>query len=120
MQVPNFFLVPLLQDRNIGMNWTYTLERMPSPKHRNMHVVRVTSKSRRGVGVGGGGGDGRRALEDKIDIHFFTNVDEHAIKVRPTNGRVGWDNRKLLKERAKVTPTLLCGYVVASLNTCNT
>ena len=57
------------------MNWTYALERMPSDDHENRHVVRVTSKPRKtkreGAAVGG-----------KIDIRFFTNVDEHAIKVR--------------------------------------
>ena len=57
------------------MNWTYALERMPSDDHENRHVVRVTSRPRNektpSSGVGG-----------KIDIRFFTNVDEHAIKVR--------------------------------------
>ena len=52
------------------MNWTYALERMPSPDNDNSHVVRVTSKPRQS----GGGGD--------IEIRFFTNVDSHAIKVK--------------------------------------
>ena len=59
------------------MNWTYALERMPSDDHENRHVVRVTSKPRKndvsGAAANAGG---------KIDIRFFTNVDEHAIKVR--------------------------------------
>ena len=61
------------------MNWTYALERMPSDDHENRHVVRVTSKPRKSD-------DGRKnaaaAVGGKIDIRFFTNVDEHAIKVR--------------------------------------
>ncbi len=49
------------------MNWTYSLERMPSPTGDNRHIVRVTSKARNG--------------REDIRIRFFTNVDEHAIKV---------------------------------------
>lgn len=49
------------------MNWTYTLERMPSPKNDNKHIVRVTSKA-------------RKEGED-IRVKFFTNMDTHAVKV---------------------------------------
>ena len=61
------------------MNWTYALERMPSDDHENRHVVRVTSKPRKS---GKSGADANAAAGGKIDIRFFTNVDEHAIKVR--------------------------------------
>ena len=60
------------------MNWTYALERMPSDDHENRHVVRVTSRPRKGKTPSSGGG----GVGGKIDIRFFTNVDEHAIKVR--------------------------------------
>ena len=66
------------------MNWTYSLERMPSDDHENRHVVRVTSKPRRRRrrSGGSGGSSAAAAAGGKIDIRFFTNVDEHAIKVR--------------------------------------
>ena len=60
------------------MNWTYALERMPSDDHENRHVVRVTSKPRKTKREG----NSAAAVGGKIDIRFFTNVDEHAIKVR--------------------------------------
>ena len=49
------------------MNWTYSLERMPSPRGDNRHLVRVTSRA-------------RNARED-VRVRFFTNVDEHAVRV---------------------------------------
>ena len=62
------------------MNWTYALERMPSDDHENRHVVRVTSKPRKNSD--GSGSSAAMNAGGKIDIRFFTNVDEHAIKVR--------------------------------------
>ena len=67
------------------MNWTYALERMPSDDHENRHVVRVTSKPRKtddGDGRKNAAASAAAAVGGKIDIRFFTNVDEHAIKVR--------------------------------------
>ena len=63
--------VPFEQEKNIGMNWTYTLERMPSPNSDNKHIVRVTSRA--------------REAGEEIKIKFFTNVDTHAIKVTQTH-----------------------------------
>ena len=60
------------------MNWTYALERMPSDDHENRHVVRVTSRPR----MENKGATPSSGVGGKIDIRFFTNVDEHAIKVR--------------------------------------
>jgi hypothetical protein len=65
------YSVPFEVDANIGMNWTYTLERMPSPKGDNKHVVRVTSRSRK--------------VGEDIRVRFFTNVDEHAVQVSPVS-----------------------------------
>ena len=60
----------MFQRENIGMNWTYSLDRMPSRdgSGNNGHIVTVTSRS-------------RNRGED-IDVRFFTNVDSHAVKVR--------------------------------------
>jgi hypothetical protein len=62
------------------MNWTYALERMPSPDHENRHIVRVTSKPRRKSSPPNSSSSSS-ATADKIDVRFFTNVDKHAIKV---------------------------------------
>ena len=64
------------------MNWTYALERMPSDDHENRHVVRVTSKPRKSGAANSADANAANAAGGKIDIRFFTNVDEHAIKVR--------------------------------------
>ena len=49
------------------MNWTYTLERMPSPNSDNKHIVRVTSRARND--------------DEDIRIRFFTNLDTHEVEV---------------------------------------
>eukprot|EP00095_Tigriopus_kingsejongensis_P007044 maker-scaffold146_size311726-snap-gene-1.20 protein:Tk07044 transcript:maker-scaffold146_size311726-snap-gene-1.20-mRNA-1 annotation:"epithelial chloride channel" len=65
------YKVPFELDENIGMNWKYSLERIPSFQDDNQHIVRVTSRS--------------RMQDEDIKIMFFTNMDLHAIQVGPAN-----------------------------------
>ncbi|TRY76241.1 hypothetical protein TCAL_07999 [Tigriopus californicus] len=65
------YRVPYELDQNIGMKWTYSVERIPSPKNVNDHIVQVTSRS--------------RIRGEEIKIKFYTNMDLHAIQVRAAN-----------------------------------
>ncbi len=84
------------QRENIGMNWTYSLERMPSPRGDNRHLVRVTSRA-------------RNARED-VRVRFFTNVDEHAVRVG-----LNFENFRIIKFNisAKLSDvSLICGALI--------
>ncbi|XP_040572453.1 calcium-activated chloride channel regulator 1 [Lepeophtheirus salmonis] len=59
------------EEQNIGMNWTYSLERIPSDTNENAHFVLVTSRP--------------RVKDEDIKVTFFTNVDEHSFRVSPEN-----------------------------------
>ncbi len=49
------------------MNWTYSLERMPSQKKDNGHVVRVTSKP--------------RTRGECLTVKFFTSSEFYLTQV---------------------------------------
>jgi len=69
LHIFSVYNVPFDTDTNIGMNWTYSLERLPSPQNLNSHIVQVTSGP-------------RNPMED-IKINAWTNQDTHSIAVRP-------------------------------------
>jgi calcium-activated chloride channel regulator 4 len=63
----SIYNVPFQSEQNIGMNWTYSLERLPSRNGRNRHTVQVTSAAR----------DPR----ERISIKLWTNLLSHAVDV---------------------------------------
>ena len=51
------------------MNWTYSLERLPSREAQNSHIVQVTS--------------GPRDCAEKVEIGLWTNLADHSVAVSP-------------------------------------
>ena len=49
------------------MNWTYSLERLPSHDSSNQHTVQVVS--------------GPRDTKENMEIRFWTNLENHAVEV---------------------------------------
>ena len=49
------------------MNWTYSLERLPSPNSLNRHTVQVVS--------------GPRDPAEQLLVRFWTNLEKHAVEV---------------------------------------
>ena len=49
------------------MNWTYSLERLPSRNNRNRHTVQVSSQARDSM--------------EQISIKFWTNLGTYAVDV---------------------------------------
>ena len=57
----------VFQAQNIGMNWTYSLERLPAHDSSNQHTVQVVS--------------GPRDTKETMMIRFWTNLESHAVEV---------------------------------------
>ena len=57
----------LFQAQNIGMNWTYSLERLPAEDNSNQHTVQVVS--------------GPRDDKEEVQVRFWTNLEQHAVEV---------------------------------------
>ena len=57
----------MFQEQNIGMNWSYSLERLPSPGQLNSHAVLVTSLPRDPV--------------EQLTIRLWSNLDQHAVSL---------------------------------------
>ena len=53
------------------MNWTYSLERLPSSNNINQHTVQVVS--------------GPRVRDEDIVVRFWTNLETHAVEVSADN-----------------------------------
>ena len=49
------------------MNWTYSLERLPSVDSSNQHTVQVVS--------------GPRDVKETVTVRFWTNLEDHAVEV---------------------------------------
>lgn len=63
----SIYNVPFKSAQNIGMNWTYSLERLPSTDNINRHTVQV--------------GSSPRNPKEQIGIRLWTNLDSHAVTV---------------------------------------
>ena len=63
------------------MNWTYSLERLPSTDNINQHTVQVVS--------------GPRLYNEDIMVRFWTNLETHAVEVSADNPIVIYTELKL-------------------------
>ena len=94
-----------LQEQNVGMNWTYTLERLAAPLDDvggNAHVVQVVSRPRH--------------PDEFINLHFFTNLLAYSTEVyvifvlKPEPYNYSWYN--YFKNGS--TPPLFCLFSALS------
>jgi len=67
----SIYNVPFSSEQNIGMNWSYSLERLPSHHNLNNHMIQVISAP--------------RDVNEKISVRLWTNLPSHAVVVSPSH-----------------------------------